>query len=77
MSSQVCYNTVITSVRQVGSFTGSLVSFSGTAITVLAVQVFLSEQVLYSKQQLTSHKQHGDQEGPLAESGFTGHCHCK
>ncbi|DBA67661.1 TPA: hypothetical protein ACH3X2_001255 [Trebouxia sp. C0005] len=40
-------------------------------------KVFLSEQVLYSKQQLNSHKQHGDREGPLAESGFTGHCHCK
>lgn len=41
------------------------------------MQVFVSEQVLYSKQQLNSHKQHGDREGPLAESGFTGHCHCK
>ncbi|DBA77810.1 hypothetical protein WJX77_007039 [Trebouxia sp. C0004] len=40
-------------------------------------KVFVSEQVLYSKQQLNSHKQHGDREGPLAESGFTGHCHCK
>ena len=41
------------------------------------LQVFLSEQVLYTKQQLTSHKQHGDREGPLAESGFTGHCYYK
>ena len=54
-----------------------VVSCSCMPIAMLAVQVFLSEQVLYSKQQLTSHKQHGDREGPLAESGFTGHCHCK
>ena len=41
------------------------------------MQVFLAEQVLYSKQELNSHKQNGDKEGPLAESGFTGHCYCK
>lgn len=67
--------------RHLLSETGTLLSLQACmhimSMFILAVQVFLSEQVLYSKQQLTSHKQHGDREGPLAESGFTGHCHCK
>lgn len=33
-------------------------------------QVFLCEQLLYNKQDLDKHMRTGDDEGPMAESGF-------
>jgi hypothetical protein len=33
-------------------------------------QVFLCEQLLYSKAELDRHMRDGDETGPLAESGF-------
>lgn len=41
------------------------------------MQVFISEQVLYSKQDLERHQRQGDLTGPLAESGFKGHPNCR
>ena len=40
-------------------------------------QVFVSEQLLYTRPELERHKRTGDTEGPLAESGFRGHAHCR
>lgn len=40
-------------------------------------QVFISEQVLYSKADLERHMRTGDDAGPLAESGFKGHPLCR
>jgi len=40
-------------------------------------QVFISEQLLYTKAELERHKRTGDTSGPLAESGFRGHAHCR
>lgn len=34
------------------------------------MQVFLCEQLLYSKSELDRHMKEGDESGPLAESGF-------
>ncbi|KAK9834275.1 hypothetical protein WJX81_002678 [Elliptochloris bilobata] len=42
-----------------------------------ARKVFVSEQLLYSRAELERHKRTGDTEGPLAESGFRGHAHCR
>ena len=39
--------------------------------------MFLSEQVAYTRAQLERHQRHGDEEGPLAESGFRGHPECR
>ena len=47
------------------------------AITNHPMQVFISEQVLYSKQDLERHQRQGDLTGPLAESGFKGHPNCR
>jgi hypothetical protein len=41
------------------------------------LQVFISEQVLYSKADLERHYRTGDDAGPMAESGFKGHPICK
>jgi hypothetical protein len=41
------------------------------------VQVFISEQVLYSKSDLERHMRTGDDVGPMAESGFKGHPLCR
>jgi hypothetical protein len=46
-------------------------------ICAAAVQVFISEQVLYSKSDLERHMRTGDDEGPMAESGFKGHPICR
>lgn len=40
-------------------------------------QVFVSEQVLYSKADLERHCRTGDDAGPLADSGFRGHPSCR
>ena len=40
-------------------------------------QVFVCEQLLYSKSQLDRHNRQGDETGPLAEGGFKGHPLCK
>ncbi|EFJ45378.1 hypothetical protein VOLCADRAFT_105930 [Volvox carteri f. nagariensis] len=40
-------------------------------------KVFLSEQILYSKDALRRHQETGDESGPMAESGFKGHPLCK
>ena len=40
-------------------------------------QVFISEQILYNKQDLERHQRQGDLTGPLAESGFKGHPNCR
>lgn len=37
----------------------------------------MSEQLLYTRPELERHKRTGDTEGPLAESGFRGHAHCR
>lgn len=39
--------------------------------------MFISEQVLYTKDSLRRHNECGDESGPLAESGFKGHPACK
>ena len=39
--------------------------------------MFISEQVLYSKEELKQHSKSGDATGPLAESGFRGHPQCR
>lgn len=41
------------------------------------VQVFISDQMLYSKADLEKHMRTGDDAGPLAESGFKGHPLCR
>jgi hypothetical protein len=48
-------------------------------ICIASRKVFLSEQILYTKQQLERHNTRGDEEGPLAaeSSGFKGHPICK
>ena len=43
----------------------------------LHAQIFVSEQLLYSKDTLKRHQEAGDASGPLAESGFKGHPLCK
>lgn len=40
-------------------------------------KVFISEQLTYDKQGLERHMRQGDEEGPLAESGFKGHPECR
>ncbi|GLI58515.1 hypothetical protein VaNZ11_000251 [Volvox africanus] len=40
-------------------------------------KVFVSEQLLYSKDTLRRHQESGDESGPLADSGFKGHPLCK
>jgi hypothetical protein len=44
---------------------------------LLLLQVFISEQVLYSKADLERHYRTGDDAGPLAEAGFKGHPLCR
>lgn len=39
-------------------------------------QVFVCEQLLYTKTTLDQHLKSGDEDGPLAESGFKGHPQC-
>ena len=39
--------------------------------------MFVSEQLLYTRADLERHKRTGDTSGPLAESGFRGHAHCR
>lgn len=41
------------------------------------MQVFISEQVLYTKDSLRRHNECGDESGPMAENGFKGHPACK
>ena len=41
------------------------------------VQVFIPEQVAYSKPDLERHMRTGDLTGPMAESGFKGHPQCR
>ena len=40
-------------------------------------QVFIAEQVLYTRPDLHKHVRTGDLEGPMAESGFKGHPDCR
>ncbi|PNH12741.1 LIM domain and RING finger protein [Tetrabaena socialis] len=46
-------------------------------ICIKGRKIFLSEQLLYSKDALRRHQDTGDESGPLAESGFKGHPSCK
>ncbi|GLC59369.1 hypothetical protein PLESTB_001479000 [Pleodorina starrii] len=46
-------------------------------VCVKGRKVFLSEQLVYSKDALRRHQETGDESGPLAESGFKGHPPCK
>lgn len=46
-------------------------------VNMMLPQVFISEQVLYSKSDLERHMRTGDDAGPLAESGFKGHPLCR
>ncbi|KXZ52810.1 hypothetical protein GPECTOR_8g196 [Gonium pectorale] len=46
-------------------------------VCVKGRKVFVSEQLLYSKEGLRRHQDTGDESGPLAESGFKGHPACK
>ena len=41
------------------------------------MQVFIPEQVAYSKPDLERHMRTGDLTGPMAESGFKGHPQCR
>ena len=41
------------------------------------LQVFIPEQVAYSKPDLERHMRTGDLTGPMAESGFKGHPQCR
>ena len=43
----------------------------------MCVQVFIPEQVAYSKPDLERHMRTGDLTGPMAESGFKGHPQCR
>ncbi len=43
----------------------------------VALQVFISEQVLYTDKELKQHGRAGDVTGALAESGFSGHPSCR
>lgn len=47
------------------------------ALSICLWQVFVCEQLLYSKASLDRHLKTGDEEGPLAESGFKGHPQCR
>jgi len=40
-------------------------------------KVFVAEQQIYTKQELERHMRQGDEEGPMAESGFKGHPECR
>ena len=40
-------------------------------------KVFISEQVAYSKTDLSRHMARGDESGPMADAGFRGHPMCK
>lgn len=44
---------------------------------MLLAQVFIPEQVAYSKPDLERHMRTGDLTGPMAESGFKGHPQCR
>ena len=44
---------------------------------MLFLQVFISEQVLYTEKELKQHGRAGDVTGALAESGFSGHPSCR
>lgn len=44
---------------------------------LVSVQVFIPEQVAYSKPELERHMRTGDLTGPMAESGFKGHPQCR
>jgi len=44
---------------------------------LLCLQVFISEQVLYTDKELKQHGRAGDVTGALAESGFSGHPSCR
>ena len=52
-------------------------TFRAAAKWCLRAQVFISEQVLYTKADLEQHMRKGDLTGPLAESGFQGHPSCR
>ncbi len=41
------------------------------------LQVFISEQELYSGRELERHMKGGDVEGPMAAAGFKGHPECR
>ena len=41
------------------------------------MQVFISEQELYSGRELERHMKGGDVEGPMAAAGFKGHPECR
>ena len=43
----------------------------------MCMQVFIPEQVTYSKPDLERHMRTGDLTGPMAESGFKGHPQCR
>ena len=51
------------------------VRFTKTEGAVL--QVFIPEQIAYSKTDLERHMRSGDLTGPMAESGFKGHPQCR
>ncbi len=44
---------------------------------MMGMQVFIPEQVAYSKPDLERHMRTGDLTGPMAESGFKGHPQCR
>ena len=47
------------------------------AAETVELQVFIPEQILYSKSELSRHQRTGDVEGAMAESGFRGHPLCR
>ncbi|KAG1663966.1 hypothetical protein FOA52_001092 [Chlamydomonas sp. UWO 241] len=46
-------------------------------ICVRSRQVFVCEQLLYTRESLNRHNAEGDETGPMAEAGFKGHPQCK
>ncbi|GMH45996.1 hypothetical protein BSKO_13960 [Bryopsis sp. KO-2023] len=49
--------------------------FCGICLT--GRKVFVSEQIVYGKNELARHLKQGDLEGPLAQAGFKGHPQCR
>uniref|UniRef100_A0A7S3QSY8 RanBP2-type domain-containing protein n=1 Tax=Dunaliella tertiolecta TaxID=3047 RepID=A0A7S3QSY8_DUNTE len=65
-----------TSFEAMKSFIQNNYKLQFCSICVEGRKVFLCEQLLYTRFDLDKHNKTGDDEGPLAESGFKGHPMC-
>ena len=61
-------------VRGTGSIPLALDALQPSKRMLAALQVFISEQVLYTDKELKQHGRAGDVTGALAESGFQARC---